>query len=403
MIHARAVAWGGLAALGAGCDLAGELDLPDASPAIVGAVEPVALGGGVTTVPLGLTFAPLAVEPGDFDGDGHMDVLVAGVNASAAAVGAVLRGTGDGTFQAPIHAGLAGCSAYPVVGDIDGNARADAVVLGCGAAELAVYAGQPNGALAPWPGWPSVDFGIGAVQATVVADYEGDGDGDVLTFRLNGPQGVAVVDLTLGNGGFGIWSFTTTVIGDPDFTGFLPTQILGARLDDDGLLDLVLTDRDHDVARLLGVPPATFGFPLQLGVDVSPWLTRVGDLDGDGLDELVVVSRSDRAIQVLLATGGGGLAAQAPVSLGGYEPYDAALADVNGDGDLDVALVGNTLRRLRWLPGDGAGGFGAHQDVALPSGAVRVHGIDLDGDAAHELVAGTLANGSLSLVDLTRP
>jgi hypothetical protein len=337
------------------------------------------------------------VEPGDFDGDGHLDVLVAGVNAGAAAVGVVLRGTGTGAFLAPIHAGLAGCSAYPVVGDLDGNALTDAIVFGCGFAELAVYTGQPSGALAPWAAWPNLNFGFGAVQATVIADYEGDGDGDVLTYRLDGFPGVAVVDLTLGNGGMGIWSFTTTEIGNPEWSGFLPTQILAAHLDDDGLVDLVLTDRDHDVARLMAVPPATFGFPLQLGVDVAPWLTRVGDLDGDGLDELVVLSRTDHALQVLIPDGSGGLAAQAPIGLGTSMPYDAALADVNGDGNLDVALVHDTSRRLRWLPGDGAGGFGAFQDLQLVSGAVRVHGADFNEDGIDDLLAATFANGSRSL------
>lgn len=402
------VVWGCAAVLGMGCDVRDGLGAADPSDELVAEAEPAAIGeGGVVAIPLPLPFDPLDAVVGDFDGDGLVDVLVAGV-AGEVATGAVLRGNGNGTFQPHIDANLDGCSAFPAVGDLDGNARTDAVVLGC-TSDVAAFVGEPSGALAPWSAWPPIDFGSGTVQGMVIVDYEGDGDGDVITYRTFDPNpldgisnSVVEIDLTLGNGGTAVWSWTTTLLGQSATSGFEPAQMLEARLDDDGLVDLVLTDREHDVVRLMGVPPATFGFPLQLGVDVAPWLTRAGDLDGDGLDELVVVSRTDQALQVLLATGNGGLEAQLPVGLGPHAPYDATLADVDGDGALDVALVSDTRRRIRWLPGDGDGGFGAAQEINLPTEAVRIQGADFDGDGIDDLLAATFSNGSLSLA-LTGP
>jgi hypothetical protein len=50
------------------------------------------------------------------------------------------------------------------------------------------------------------------------------------------------------------------------------------------------------------------------------------------------------------------------------------------------------------LRGDGAGGLGDPQERALPSGAIRVHAADLDGDGFDDLVAATFAAHSVSVL-----
>jgi hypothetical protein len=384
------------AALGVMCVVA--CDPPPPEP------EPGELGS-VVTVPLGVTFSPLSMEHGDFDGDLAADVLVGGVTLAGGATTWVFRGNGDGTLQPAIDTGLFSCSAHPVVGDLDGNARTDAIALGC-SNDLAVAVGQPDATLAPWTAWPPNTYSPLPVSGVAIGDFEGDGDGDVFVLRIDATGNSALVDIEMSNAAQGFWGiswgFSGGVYWSPNAAGFHPTQILLAHLDGDGLLDLVLTDRDNAVARMLGSVPDAFALPLELDLSVNPGLTRTGDLDGDGLDDLVVVSRTDSAVQVLLSTGDGDLVPQAPVVLP-FAPYDATLGRFNGDEYLDVALVDDATPQVLALRGDGAGGLGDAVRRALPSGAIRVHAADFDGDAVDDVLAATFADGSLSLVLSTLP
>ena len=379
------------AALGVMCTIA--CDPPPPEP------EPGALGS-VATVPLGVTFSPLSMEHGDFDGDLAADVLVAGVTLEGGATTWVFRGNGDGTLQPASDTGLFSCSAYPVVGDLDGNARTDVVAPNC-SSNVALSVGQPDATLAPWT--VSLPFRTSnPITGVALGDFEGDGDGDVFVLRQHFTGIAAYVYVELSNAAQSFWGGTGVTQWNPNASGFHPTQMLLAHLDDDDLLDLVLADRDNAVARMLGSVSETFGIPLELDLGVSPWLVRAGDLDGDGLDDLVVVSRTDAAVQVLLSTGDGNLVPQPPVALP-FAPYDAALGRFNGDDYLDVALVDDATPQVLALRGDGAGGLGDAVQRALPSGAIRVHAADFDGDAVDDVLAATFADGSLSLVLSTVP
>ncbi len=362
------------------------------------APEPGALGS-VATVPLGLTFSPLSMEHGDFDGDLAADVLVGGVTLAGGATTWVFRGNGNGTLQPAIDTGLFSCSAYPVVGDLDGNARTDVVATNCSSG-LALGVGQPDATLAPWGVSPPYTTS-NPIAGIALGDFEGDGDGDVFVLRQSYAI-AAYVYIELSNAAQGFWGGSEGAHWNPNASGFQPTQMLMAHLDDDGLLDLVLTDRDNAVARMLGTASESFALPLELDLSVNPWLTRAGDLDGDGLDDIVVVSRTDSAVQVLLSTDDGELVPQPPVALP-FAPYDAALGRFNGDDYLDVALVDDATPQVLALRGDGAGGLGDAVQRALPSGAIRVHAADFDGDAVDDVLAATFADGSLSLVLSTLP
>jgi hypothetical protein len=385
--------WGGMLLLLVGCtgvgDGPGEPRWEDfelvAEPAVAYVPQ-------VVSVPLGLAFNPMALEIGDFNGDSLSDFVVVGVEAGVGVTAAVFLGDGTGAFAAPIDAGFTACTAFPVVGELNGDGRTDMVALGC-SDDLAVYVGDPDGRLSPWSAWPDITYT--PVSSTVIADFEDDGDTDLVTLRT--PDS-AFLDMALGNGGEGIWRVETTEIGNPEWSGFDPGGLAMGHFDDDELLDAALIEREHDIVLMPGVPPATFGSPRELGVDVAPWSNRVEDLDDDGFDDMVVSSYTTPAVQVLMADGTGGFTPGVPIAVVGFAPYDTAIGDITGDGVPDVAMVDDTVSQIRWYRGGGDGSLLNLRVFNLPSPAIRIHAGHFDGDETEDLIVATFADDSVTLV-----
>jgi hypothetical protein len=347
----------------------------------------------VVSVPLGLWFSPMALEIGDFDGDSLSDFVVVGVEGGVGVAAAVFLGDGTGQFAPPIDAGFTACTAFPVVGELDGDGRTDMVALGC-SDDLAVYVGQPDGSLAPWSAWPDVEY-LPPVRSTVIADLEDDGDSDLVTLRA--PDSI-YLDVALGNGGQGIWRVDTSEVGDAAWSGFDPTGLAMGRFDDDEQLDAALIEREHDIVLMPGLPPSTFGSPRELGVDVAPWSNRVDDLDGDGFDDMVVSSYTAPAVQVLMADGDGGFTPQTPIAVVGFAPYDTVTGDITGDGVPDVAMVDPDVAQIRWWRGGGDGSLLNLRVFNLPAPAIRILSGHFDGDEREDLVVATFDDDSVTLV-----
>lgn len=380
----------GLAGCTDGAD-ASALERPD-DLELVADADPVGIAS-IVSVPLGLALTPVALEIGDFNGDDAIDLLVTGVEPGVGVSGAIFLGDGAGGFAAPFDPGFFGCSAFPVVGDITGDGRTDVITRGC-SNDLNVFEAQPDGSLLPWSVWPAIEYG--SISGSTIVDFEGDGDGDLVSLRV---PDVAILDVTLGNGGNGVWGVESSEIGDPSWSGFDPVGMSAGHFNGDGLIDVVLLDREHDVAVLQGIPPANFAFPRELGVDVPPWSVRTGDLDDDGLTDLVVSSYTQSAVQVLRVSGpAGGFTPISPVELDGYTPYDTAVGDLDGDGNLDVAMVSDNSPALLYLEGDGSGALAPTGRFNLPSPAIRVHVADLDGDGRGDPIAATFDDDSITVV-----
>jgi len=127
----------------------------------------------------------------------------------------------------------------------------------------------------------------------------------------------------------------------------------------------------------------------------GPSNLAVGDLNGDGINDVVVPNHNTTNISVLLGNRDGSFQPFVLTDTGGVFPFDAAIADFNGDGKNDVAVTSAT--GVSVLLGDGHGNFGAPLLLAADQSPSRIIAADLNGDHRMDLAVTNVASNDVSI------
>jgi hypothetical protein len=290
---------------------------------------------------------------GDVDADGHDDfaVTLSDFDAGTGVV-FVVHGGPTGLVMPPTWSQAA--IGVPVgVGDLDGDGYDDVAASRSDEVgqRVEVYYGGPNG-LETTPGWASEVTDGESLGDIVMADCDVNGDGfadlGFSRWRADGggfERGQAEVYLGIPAGPTPLptWVINGTVDGDR--LGLAMTCI--GDPDADGFDDLALRHgRDVEVYEgfaggLIASPVVTLSPPLG---DSYQRIHRVGDMDGDGFDDLALSGQRGTAARgyttVFLATPppayfGIGWDVQERAS---FYAVESGGGDVNGDGYGDILL-----------------------------------------------------------------
>mgnify|MGYP001397183515 CR=1 FL=1 len=189
--------------------------------------------GAPIAFPTGLSGNGGEIATGDLDGNGTLDVVVAGGFNFA-----VMLGNGAGNFAAQAPRAVAGLASDVAIGDFDGNGDGDVVVVtyGGGTDAVRVFLGNGDGTFAPAP----IVLGTQTSPFLVeVGDFDFDGDDDIFVGHASGGLGITVSN---GDG-----SFAPQAVIDCDGNGNLRGLALGD-LNGDCTLDVVSASSSGNVA-----------------------------------------------------------------------------------------------------------------------------------------------------------
>jgi hypothetical protein len=156
---------------------------------------------------------------------------------------------------------------------------------------------------------------------------------------------------------------------------------------------------------LLGIAvqaEAQVPFTISASIPVSSGVGAVatGDFNNDGKLDLVVASRANNMVSLLLGNGAGSFGAPSPFSVGD-EPSDLTTGDFDKDGNLDLAVAnGGTLGdTVSILLGTGSGSFEQPRtDYTVGSRPMSVAAGDLDDDAILDLATANFASADVSIL-----
>ena len=316
---------------------------------------------------------------GDFNEDGHIDVAVT-QNTNQIAM---LLGDGAGGFSPPLQTALNSNPAALVVADFNNDNHLD-LAVGTGVTNAwtqQILLGQgdgtfTNGVVLPQP--------ISTFN-NEVADFNGDGNVDLVVTSAQIADSTLFVWLGNGNGTFG------TGISYP--SNVAPANMVIADFNHNGTLDIAVANSSATTVSILNgngngtfAVPVTFQFPGVVGR-----LREVGDVNLDGWADIaatVAVNGAPNNLMLLVNDRNGGFEPPreiiGPVNIG-----FTTNADFNGDGRPDLVAISFQNNQIMIMEGDGAGNFTQVAAYLTGPGQNHLLALDLNHDDRPDIV-GTL-------------
>ena len=281
--------------------------------------------------------SPTAIATADINGDGNADLIVSQEDSSGNGQIVIFFGNGDGTFtQSSSIISVASIASEIVPADLNGDGKMDLVLAGVGQSGITILLGNADGTFTSIAGpGPSAEASAGGV-ALAVADLNNDGIPD-LVFRAPSSSALTVF---LGNGD----GTFTEAPESPNVNEEIGNFAIGD-FNQDGIPDIAyVLPNTTAVGVLFGNGDGTF---VQTSATITlPWdfggAFAVGDFNGDGWPDILTEDGNSRTVIDSLTVPTETATATANVSLAAAGQHMAD-ASFGGESDYTASTSGTTM------------------------------------------------------------
>jgi len=204
-------------------------------------------------------------------------------------------------------------------------------------------------------------------------DFDGDGDIDLVTAAIQDRR--MQVFLNNGQGAYGSRALYTT--------GVRPFMVEVGELTGDGFPEIASANETAGTVTVYlnsGTGNGRFAGRREYRVGRLPVAVAMGDLDGDGDQDVISANRGSRDLSVLMNSGNGTLGAAVSYTVDGT-PWYVVTADFDADGDIDLATANQPNRTVGifYNRGDGTFEAGVNFDSAHGPYSMVVYDLNIDG------------------------
>lgn len=294
-------------------------------------------GMGSAQVVSSLSVAYYAAVGADLDGDGDEDMLSASVHDDAIAWYENLDGLGTFGPRAVITS-LADGARSVAAADLDSDGDLDVISASNQDGKVAWY--ENIDGLGMFGPQVVVSSNYNGLESVFAADFDGDGDMDLLAVSVVGDT-IAWHENLDGSGSFGLQR-AVSVLAEV-------AEVAAADVDGDGDTDVLAVGAEvswYENVDSLGA----FGEQQVISTLVDSARTVLAaDLDGDGdMDALSASSLDSKIAWYENADGLGGFGPQRVITVSANDTWSLFAADMDGDGDLDVLSASPGNDHLAW-------------------------------------------------------
>jgi len=286
---------------------------------------------------------PVDLVIGDLDGDGKPDLVALNASMNTASIFRNTSSSGSITFAAPVVFSTGWRPYFVVIRDLDGDGKPDLVIANHDNNTVSIFRNTCS--------LGSISFAAQFDLATVaypwglaVGDIDGDGKPDLVVCK-SGSQTVSVFRNTSSPG-------SITFAANVDFTtGTAPVGVAIGDIDGDEKPDLVVTNQSSNTVSLFrntsssgSITTGSFAARVDFAIGTASYIVKIGDINGDGKPDLVVISANSGIVSVFrnISSSGsittGSFAARVDFTTGAW-PTHVTIGDIDGDGKPDLAVT----------------------------------------------------------------
>ncbi len=355
----------------------------------------------------------------DLDGDGKPDMVVLNrsLNSFSILQNVSTAGTISKTsFATKVDFVTDSTPSFVTIGDLDGDGKQDIVIVNMFTNKISVYKNISTfGTINASSFTSKVNFisdTLSMPTSVAIGDLDGDGKPELVVTN-SFSNTISVLKNTSHVGNIDSTSFAPSI----DFTtGLGPVSVAITDINGDGKPDLVIADFDAKTISILkntttnnSITKSSFASKVDFKVGTCPDALTIGDLNGDGKPDVVVVNQTNSTISILTNTSKVGaidsssLATQVVLPTNGLSPYYVSVGNIDSDSlpDIVVAnLISNNISIIKNIYTSGnlsASSFSSGVNLATGNYPVSVAIADFDGDNKPDLAVPDYGSNTISV------